>query len=212
MSNNKTSKFHRHITLVIILLIISASIVGVIFTISVGFSSSEEVTHTNALYELRGNPTKYQDSLFKELTTEVEKDSPDAFTMASLVVQNFVADYYTWNNKLGTYDVGGKTFVFAIEFTNFNATSRRYLYEPMMQYIESGLELTDLQEVNNVTINAINYSYPFEYYDKSYEAYYIEATWTYADNEKLDTSIFQNWGAFTVIKTEEGRYEIARFY
>lgn len=212
MTKNKKSNFHKHLTLAIILLIITATIVGAILTITVGFTSSEEVTHTNAFYELRGNPTNYQDTLFKKLTAEVEKSTPDELSMASLIVQNFVADYFTWDNKLGTYDVGGKTFVFANEFTNFNATSRRYLYAPMINYIASGLEMKDLPEVKEVTITAVNYAYPFDYYGTSYTSYYVEASWTYVANEKVDTSIFQNWGAFTIIKTDEGRYEIARFY
>lgn len=210
MTKIKVTKFHKHLTLAIILLIITASVVGVIFVVSIGFSNTEDITHTNAYYELRGKPTVYQDDLFKELTTAL--DQTDEIKIAELVVQNFVADYFTWNNKLGTFDVGGKTFIFATEFTNFNATSRRYLYEPMMNYLASGLELSDFQEVNNVTISASNFAYPFDYNGITFTSYYIEASWTYAENENIDTRIFQNWGAFTVIKTEEGRYEIARFY
>ena len=212
MTNTKLSNLHKHLTLAIIILIITTAIVGAIFVVTVGFTSSEEVTHSNEFYELRGNPTKYQDNLFKELTNELDKSEKDDLAIASLVVQNFIADYYTWNNKLGTFDVGGKTFVFATEFTNFNATTRRYLYEPMLNYIASGLEMSDLTEVESVTITAKNYAFPFDYNGTTFTSFYLEATWTYASNEKIDTSVFQNWGAFTVIKTEEGRYEIARFY
>lgn len=215
MSTLKTSKIHKYLTFAIVLLISTALIVGLIFGIAVGNlfgSNAEQVVYTNEYYQLKGNPTEYQKDTFKALTNELEKDPQDEFAIASLVVQSFVSDYFTWSNKLGTYDVGGKSFVFAIEFTNFMATSRRYLYTPIQNYLASGLELSDLQEVEDVTILNVNYAYDYSYYGQNYLTYYIEASWTYKPNENVDTSIFQNVGYFTLIKTEEGRYEIARFY
>lgn len=211
----KKNKIHKYLSLVILFLSITAILVVTIFAINIGSllgSNGETVVYQNDFYKLTGNPTAYQRDLFKQLSSELKKDPQDDFAVVSLVVQSFVSDYFTWSNKLGTYDVGGKTFVFATEFTNFNATARRYLYEPMSVFHSNGVEQIDMPEVEQVTINNINYAYDYSYQGTPYTSYYVEASWTYKANEKVDTSIFQNWGAFTIIKTKEGRYEIARFY
>lgn len=215
MTKKNQKKIHKYLTLVIIFLVITGVISTAIFTLSVTNlfgSAGESVIYSNELYELKGNPTSYQKDLFKKLTNEIEKSSPDEFEVVSLVVQNFVADFYTWSNKIGTYDVGGKSFIFANEFTNFNSTSRRYLYAPMAIYLANGIEQKDLNEVSEVIINNCNYAYDYDYYGTTYKTYYVEAQWTYNANDKLDTSVLPAWAAFTIIVTEEGRYEIVRFY
>lgn len=209
------NRVHKYLSLAILFLGITAVIVVTLFAFNLNSligNSGETVVYQNDYYKLTGNPTAYQKDLFKKLTSELKKDPKDDFKIVELVIQNFVSDYYTWSNKLGTFDVGGKTFVFATEFTNFNATARRYLYAPMSVYHANGVEQKDMPEVEAVNVNSVNYAYDFDYQGQTYTSFYVEASWTYKANEVVDTKGFQNWGAFTIIKTEEGRYEIARFY
>jgi len=159
---------------------------------------------------LRGKPTSLQKSLFKELTVDVE--SGDELAIVESVVRNFVADYYTWTNKQGPFDVGGTEYIFYLENTNFRQTARRYHYTFMYPYIDSGLTYADLVEVENVTTNGAAYAANFDHYGATYTTFYCEITWTYKINEKIDTSIFPTSAAFTIVKTNDNRYEIVRFY
>lgn len=216
MTKNKKNRIHRYFQVSFILLLATGLIAGSLFFLNISnyFSGEgEKVVFSNELYKITGNPTQLQKDLFKELTNEVEKQSAEnELTIVGLVVENFIADFYTWNNKVGTYDIGGKDFIFATEFTNFSATSRRYNYNAMSNYLSKGINQKDLNEVAEINVLSVNYAYPYDYYGKEYPSYYVEAEWTYKANEALDLTVFPTWAAFTLIKNENGRYEIVRFY
>lgn len=210
------NRVHRYFQVAFILLGTSALIAGVIFFLNFNnlfAGESEKIVLSNDMYKITGNPTQLQRELFKELTREVENASKEnEFELVSLVVQNFIADFYTWSNKVGTYDIGGKDFVFAKEFTNFNATSRRYTYRAMSNFLSRGIAQKDLNEVSEIRVLSVNYAYEYDYYGTLYPAFYVEAEWDYLQNEVIDLSIFPTWGAFTVVKLDSGRFEIVRFY
>lgn len=216
MTNKTKNRIHRYFQVSFVLLLLTGLIAGTLFYLNISnyFSGDgEKVVFSNELYKITGNPTQLQKDLFKELTSEIEKSSEEnEFTIVGLVVENFIADFYTWTNKVGTYDIGGKDFIFATEFTNFAATSRRYNYNAMSTYLSNGINQKDLNEVLDIEILSVNYAYPYNYYGKEYPSYYVEASWTYKPNEVIDLSIFPTWSAFTLIKNENGRYEIVRFY
>jgi hypothetical protein len=216
MTKNKKNRIHQYFQASFILLLVTALIASLLFFMNFSsyFSSEgEKVVLSNNLYKITGNPTKLQKDLFNELTNELENQSEEnELTIVGLVVENFIADYYTWSNKVGTYDIGGKNFIFAIEFTNFVATSRRYNYNAMSNFLTKGINQKDLNEVIDITILSVNLAYPYDYYGQGYPTYYVEAEWTYKTNEAIDLSIFPTWAAFTLVKNENGRYEIVRFY
>lgn len=216
MTKKQKNRIHIYFKVSLILLISTGVIAAALFFININSylaNDGEKVVYSNALYTLKGNPTDLQKDLFKELTTEVEKSSKEnEFKIVELVVKNFIADFYTWTNKIGAYDIGGKDFIFATEFTNFNSTSRRYSYNEMSNYISKDIGQKDLNEVETITVLSVNYAGQYDYYGTFYPAYYVEAEWTYKTNEIIDTSVFPTWGAFTIVQTIEGRYEIVRFY
>lgn len=172
----------------------------------------EQIVYSNDYYVLRGDPTSLQKVLFKELSAQLDKNIEDDFDVVELVVKNFIADYYTWTNKQGAFDVGGSEFVFANEKTNFYLTTRRNFYSHMSYFIDQGLTTSDLIEVETITMGDASFATPYNYYGTEYTAFYVEASWTFKVNNKVDTSKFSNFGSFTVIKSPENRYEIARFY
>lgn len=216
MAKKKQSKFQHYIRITVVFLGITLIIATLIFALTIGGflgKTGETVVFTNDWYTLKGNPNSYQKELFKELTNEINKgDKADDRLLAALLVENFIADYYTWNNKLGTYDVGGKDFIYYKEFTNFDQTSRRYFMIDMGNYLSKGIAIADLNEVESITITFADHSNGYDYYGTNLESYYVTATWTYKANDKIDTSVFQNAAEFTVIKSDDGRYAIAQFY
>lgn len=215
MTKKQKTKIHRYLTYVITILIISSVLVaGVIFfnLKSLTGSKGEQVVYTNDLYVLRGKPTNLQKDLFKELTIQIEKGNEQDLNVVELVVKSFIADYFTWTNKIGPYDVGGMNFTFGKENTNLYFSSRRGFYANMTNYINQGLTYSDLIEVESIEMGDASFAAPYEYYGTEYEAFYIEASWAYKSNEKIDISVFPKSASFTIVRTEENRYEIVRFY
>ena len=215
MTKDTKKRVHRYFQYIIIVLIVSSALVaGIVFLNFNNFMNKEGevVINSNEFYTLRGKPTDLQRALFKELTTELEKDKPSDLLLVEHVVKNFVADYYTWTNKQGPFDVGGSDFIFSLEGTNFYRSSRRYFYSEMANYINNNLKPEDLIEVESIVTGGADYASNYDYYGTEYNSFYIELSWTYKANELIDTSVFPTSGSFTVIVTPERRFEIARFY
>lgn len=209
------TKFRHYFKVVIVIASLTFAIALVIFglTMSGVFNiTGETVVLSNDLYTLKGYPTDYEKEVFKELTSEIKSSEPDDRLIAGLLVKNFVADYYTWSNKNGGYDIGGRDYIFYMENLNFTQTSRRYFQYEMTKYLSNGIEISQMQTVNFINIKFADHGNGYIYNGKNYESYYVVAEWTYEENTYIDTTKFPVSAEFTVIKTEEGRYEIARFY
>lgn len=186
---------------------------------------------TSMNYILRDNATDLQKEYFAELKNAVEVDNADELTIAGLVCKNFVADFFTWTNKYGQYDVGGLYYFYSQEddVTNFKSNiylkARDGIYKYLNQYInEYGSE--NLLEVSEVSVDSVSKAnYVYEMYEKvgvesdaegtyyniydtiNYECFDVTCSWSYKEGSKLDTSKFVNKLNFLVIE-DRGRYEI----
>lgn len=215
MSKKQISKRHLYFRYLIITLIISVVLFAGIIYVNLNnvlSSAGEQVVFSNDFYTLRGKPTQLQKDLFKELTTQVDFKIDYDLDLVELVAKNFVADYYTWANKQGPYDIGGGEFIFGNENLNFKQNARRYFYSSMEIYLRDGLTPTDLIEVETVSATEGDFAAVYNYYGKDYTTFYVEVNWTYKENSKIDLSLFPTHAAFTIIKNDDNRYEIVRFY
>ncbi|MBO4919928.1 MAG: hypothetical protein J5365_07220 [Erysipelotrichaceae bacterium] len=184
-------------------------------------------------YVLRDNATDYQKELFAELkdAIEVQGASVDPATLAGMVCKNYVADFYTWTNKQGQYDVGGFYYVFTEKNETVSFKSNAYqkardgFYKYLNKYInEYGSD--QLLEVNNVevtkaeklddeyliyqwveTIQTGEETYEVIYDDVPYEAYYVSCRWTYKEETALNLNDYDTSMNFIVVNNN-GRYEI----
>ena len=173
-------------------------------------TSESETTDSDDYYTLDDDATAYQEELFSELESALEGD--DDVAIATLVVKNYIANFYTWSNKDGSYDVGGAQYIYATNELNFLQSSRANFYNNVSSYLqEYGAE--NLLEVTNVEAKG--------YYaqadittatDKTFDAFYVEASWTYKDSLVFDSSEYQSTGYFNVIKNENGRFEIYKYW
>lgn len=160
-------------------------------------------------YHLRANATDYQKDLFKELNEAVK--AQDKEKIAEAVVKNYVADFYTWTNKGGSYDVGGMYYVYSPSKSNIVAEVRDKFYKYVSSYIEEyGSE--NLLEVENINITGGKSNTNYEFNGKVYDSYFFTCEWTYKDNDKFDTSKFVTKQYFNVIENEDGRFEIVQAY
>lgn len=163
----------------------------------------------NEVYAIPQNPTELQKELYKGLSDELVLKSEDRIKEADLVVKNFIADYYTWTNKSGSYDVGGLAFIVNHSYLLLMEASRIGFYKDFDAFaLKYGKD--QLIEVETINTNAM-YSANFKFLDTEYPAYYIEAEWTYVNREDFPEERFQKRAAFTVINYE-GVLQIAQFY
>ena len=215
MKKAPNSFIRKYFKLIFTVLIVSMAIASTIFYFGIGSlipQDGEKVVNSNKFYVLKGDPTDLQKQLFEKLSTQLDQNIVHDFDAVDLVVQNFVADYYTWDNKKTPYDIGGLTYIYGNENLNFYRTSRRYFYNSISTYLDKGISMTDLPEVDSVTTRSVNFGAGYDYYGDVLLSYYVEVDWTYKENNAIDMTKFPTFGAFTLIETEEGRYEIARFY
>ena len=224
----------RNLILVILPFVILAGICGFIAFKSVkSMSDNASGTSTEAYkdsidsmdYHLRSNATKYQTELFKELTKAVENGT-DKFEIAKLVAENYVADFYTWSNKEGTYDVGGMYYVYSPQKTTIYAQARNTYYKYLTYYINT-YGSDKLLEVESIEaeINSDVGSYEFD--GKTYDSYFVTCTWTYKNEDtfkdiylkgydgsskEMSASEFTKKEYFLIIENEDGRFEIVQAY
>ena len=174
-------------------------------------------------YHLRSNATKLQTELFKDLTKAVE--SGDKAEIAKLVAENYVADFYTWTNKDGTYDIGGMYYVYSPQKTTIYAQARNSYYKYLTYYINT-YGSDKLLEVESIDAAVDSEIRTYEFEGKTYSAYFVTCTWTYknedtfkdiylkgyADSVEEENRKFVTKEYFLIIENEDGRFEIVQAY
>ena len=195
-----------------------------------GSEVNSEYVISSMGYTLRDNATEYQQECFAELKKAVESGA-DENTIVGLVAKNYVADFYTWTNKQGQYDIGGMGYVYSekdetIEYkSNIYLKARDGFYKYLNEYINT-YGVNNLIEVNNVNISKVNKNdvmyRMYEYvttiqtgedtwekqYDLiSHECFNVSLTWSYNPATKLDLSNFGTSINLLIIEND-GRYEI----
>lgn len=173
-------------------------------------------------YHLRSNATDLQEDLFHELQDAIT-DGTDNGKIALLVCENFVADFYTWTNKDGTYDIGGMYYVYSPQKSNIYNNARNNYYKYLNYYIDT-YGSDNLLEVESIDEEKVSVSekLSYEFEGKTYESYYCEVGWNYKNLETFsDISTptmdgesvgFVNFERFQVIVNDDGRFEIVQAY
>ena len=172
-------------------------------------------------YVLRDNATDLQKEYFAQLKSAVE-DEPtegagpvDDLKLAELVAKNYVADFYTWTNKQGQFDIGGMYYIFDGRFEN-NDHYKENVYlaarDGFYKYISTYMTqygADKLLEVENVEITssqkapwkyALNEHVAYkqdaegEWYDyredSYFDTYLVSCKWTYKEGSSLNLSQF----------------------
>ena len=178
-------------------------------------------------YVLREGETELQMDLFTQLKNAVEGKT-EVITdeeIARLVAMNHIADFYTWSNKLGQYDVGGLYYVNSIARENVFIQARDTIYKYFNEYMDKyGVE--NLLEVASIdaTVTKNPSQYPitrsrkydvseydiaYEYTTTYYDAYDVKVTWSYKDSTVFSPSKFPTSTTVKVINnTDDGRFDV----
>lgn len=229
--NPKTRK--RNLILAILPFVIVAGICGFIAVKSVNSISgnaqgTSKESYKDSIdsmdYHLRSNATKYQTELFRDLTKAVDNGS-DKYEIARLVAENYVADFYTWSNKDGTYDVGGMYYVYSPQKTTIYTQARNTYYKYVSYYINQ-FGAKNLLEVENITSTLGDKVGTYEFEGKKYDSYFVTCEWTYKNEDTFKDLAFKGTNElsqvisvdgfvkkenFTIIE-KDGRFEIVQAY
>lgn len=179
---------------------------------TIGNNSSSKYVIESMGYTLRSDATDLQKECFKELSKAVE-DGSDKGEIARLVAKNYIADFYTWTNKNGSYDVGGLCYIANSQKANVFNRARNTFYKYVSYYInELGKE--NLLEVADISVEGGNVAETYTLDNKSYDSYFITVRWDYKNLDKL-SAYTNNWVTklyVNVIENEDGRFEIMEVY
>ena len=173
------------------------------------FSNTIKNAEGEVLYEINENATEYQKLIFTELS-DVINDGGTPQEYAGSVVKNFVADFYTWSNKKGTYDIGGMQYVYQPEIVNIYNFAKDFFYRDL-SYNISKYGSDALLEVENVEITFSDFNVEIEFNGETYQSFYVTASWTYVQKEGFDSTGYQTSSEFSLID-RNGKYEIYRYY
>lgn len=162
------------------------------------------------LYKLPNNATEYQTLLFDELSLALETSETTKPELAGLIVKNFVADFYTWTNKKGTYDVGGLQYVYSPEILNIHSSAKNLFYVDL-SYLMKQYDPSVLLEVDSISIKYVDPEANFIYGNTEYESYYVGAEWTYVFKDGFNEETYQTKGYFSVL-VRDNKLEIYRYF
>lgn len=178
----------------------------------------------DAYYHIRNNATQIQKELYETLKEAIEKEPSNQLEIADLVAKNYVADFYTWTNKLRINDVGGLQFVHNDLKASVYLQAQESFYYDMYYYLnQDGLHST--LEVSQVTsINAKESTF-FLFDEEGVESQYdpvskeevtgtnvdaveVSLRWNYAPSNSVDVTNYSNEATFVLIKNDKDLYVI----
>ncbi len=195
--------------ILIFLLLIVASIIA---TLSI-FKDDEPKTKntTNVVsniekygYTLDDRDSKYMEEEFNNLRKILSSSEIDYDAYAKSLAKLFVIDFYTLNNKINKYDVGGIEYIFSDKVNDFKMQAMDTIYNDIIDntYKDRVQELPEIAEVEvlDVTKDSITLN------DEEKEAYKVTMKYTYqknlgydeegtvylvSDNKKLEIALYE---------------------
>lgn len=169
-------------------------------------------------FKIRRNATELQRSLYKTLNEAMDAEPVNESLVAKSVSENFVADFFTWTNKLHFNDVGGLQYVHPNIAQSVMSKALEYFYFDMGKYIEDGT-ISNTLEVVSISSSATEIDYELQplIYDENYNVtqeqkvvpgYEVELNWTYKESDILAVSTYQKSANIFVVKDDSGIFRI----
>lgn len=160
-------------------------------------------------YSLRNNATDVQFEYFTELKNAIEVENATDANIAGLVCKNFVADFYTWSNKQGQYDISALYYVYTPDKEVTYLKARDGFYKYLNKYINEygASNLLQVASVNVTKASSAGYEYEAASGETFDDCFDVTCSWTYVPNDKFSTSKYATSMNFLVVK-REGRFEI----
>ena len=207
----KKRKPKKIVVIIFVLLVIS--VVGY-FGLKIFLPKKKEPTEiqtvqvTNSIekygYTLEDRDTELFKKNFESLKELLNQEDYDKEEYLSLITKLFIIDFYTIDNKLSRYDIGGLEYVYTGAVSSFKSVAQNSIYKTVENNLD-GSRKQALPEVDSIEITDIS-EYKFTMPDESEEeGYRVKASWTY--KEKLG---YDNSATLVLIKDGE-KYGVVYF-
>lgn len=217
MSQNK-KQGNFLLTLVLIISLLSIAVGGYYLLNAASYQKDKEVAtveNNKNIFKLRKNATEFQRELYDSLIDTMKLSPSDQESIAVLIAKNFVADFYTWSNKLHFNDVGGLQFIETTLAGSVMNQAIQNFYNDFHYYLENG-DVKDTLEVQSISSTV----QPTEYLlqrqiisamtgnetqkEIKKEGFAVTLKWTYVPQESFDTSVYQNETTIIVVEDDLG--------
>ena len=154
-------------------------------------------------YTIRSNATPYQKEIYDDLIKAIQ--TKDETNSVGLIAENFIADFFTWTNKVRLNDVGGLQFIHEDAVNSVSHAAQDGLYNDMFTYlsegkIENSLQVKDADYKVEKIVHLIN--------KEKVDAYAVRITWEYEDSTVLNTAVYQNKATVILVEDEDGLFSI----
>lgn len=156
-------------------------------------------------YPLRKNATELQKEIHEKLISATKEKPMDKKLVASLVSQSFVADYFTWTNKLQFNDVGGLYYVHEGSRKSVYDKSLDTFYHDLQLYLKEAT-IEDSLEVSK--INTKTQEVTIEMDEKQQQAYLVETSWAYKESNLLNLEEYQTKTFVKVLEDKTGHFSV----
>ncbi len=196
---------------IIILLIIFVSGIG-LFKLFINNDDDEEQPKnvTNIIsnikeynYTLDDRDTNYMKEEFKNLENILKEEQVDFNLYASTLAKLFVIDFYTLNNKVNKYDVGGLEYILNSKIDMFKSKAMDTIYNDVIDNSYKD-RVQELPEITNVEVLNVDET-EIKINDDNTKAYRVTMNYTY----KKDLG-YDNEGTIYLVQTDN-KLEVALY-
>ncbi|MBE6154293.1 MAG: hypothetical protein E7163_01785 [Firmicutes bacterium] len=147
--------------ILIVVLLVLVIIIGII-SLFLKPKENQEVNSTNVLtsiekykYTLDDRDTKYMKDTFIELENILNSEEINYNDYAQVLSKLFVIDFYTLNNKINKYDIGGLEYILTDKVDMFKNKAMDTIYKDIIDntYKDRIQELPEITEVKVIDFN-----------------------------------------------------------
>lgn len=196
--------------IIIILLIILVSGIG-LFKLFINNEEEEQPKNvTNIIsnikdynYTLDDRDTNYMKEEFKNLENILKEEPVDFNLYASTLAKLFVIDFYTLNNKVNKYDVGGLEYILNSKIDMFKSKAMDTIYNDVIDNSYKD-RVQELPEITNVEVLNVDET-EIKINDDNTKAYRVTMNYTY----KKDLG-YDNEGTIYLVQMDN-KLEIALY-
>ena len=154
-------------------------------------------------YTLDDRDTGYMKEVFGELETVLNQGEVDYQEYARLLAQLFVIDFYTLDNKINKYDVGGLEYILSSSIETFRQKAVDTIYRDIVDNTYRD-RIQDLPEITNVEIVNVEDT-TFTLNEEEVEAIKVTMRYEYRKNLGYDTE-----GTIYFVRNEQ-KLEVASY-
>lgn len=196
--------------IIIALMILIVSVIAVLSIFKSEPPKEKNITNIvskieNYNYTLDDRDTKYMSDEFTNLKKVLETEEIDYQEYAKSLAKLFVIDFYTLNNKINKYDVGGLEYILNSKINEFKLKAMDTIYSEIIDNTYKD-RVQELPEITNVTVKDITEE-ELTLDTKKTSAYKVTMEYTY----KKDLAYDQEGEVYLILDDNSKKLEIVLY-